>query len=295
MTNMTKIQWTDKTANPVATAQPVNPKTGKPKKIHFCVKCSAGCKFCYAERMNRRLGGKSLYSKAGGYPKMALDIDMIQSWARMKKPKKIFVGSMTDIFGEWVPQWMIFALFDAMLQAPKQIFQLLTKRPESMAETTQSWLNTRPLLHDKMLDNIWLGTSIENQDVAQDRYRWLVHTPAAVRFLSLEPLLGPIDLGHPDGIDWIIVGGESGPNARPLDGDWILDILDQCRAANIPAFVKQLGSHWGKEAQACADSVRGRNLVLTSANKVKIDRKGGDPAEWPEHLRVRMFPGDVWE
>lgn len=268
---MTKIEWTDKTVNPF------KEKAGG----NYCIPISLGCKNCFASLLNSRGtrfggNGRRFGVRPEGHPEMVINIEMLQSWRRMTKPKKIFAGSMTDVFGEWVDDWMIFALFDAMLQAPKQTFQLLTKRPERMAETTQSWLNTRPLLYNKMPDNIWLGTSIENQAVAQERFRWLVHTPAAVRFLSLEPLLGPIDLGQATGIDWVIVGGESGPRARPLELQWIEDVLEQCRAANIPAFVKQVGSHRAK-ADGLAHS------------------KGGDPDELPLSLGFRMFPGETWE
>ncbi len=263
----TKIEWTDKTVNPL-----------KDKKGgNYCEKISPGCAHCFASELNSkgtRFGGngKRFGGRPDDRPEMTLNVDMLQSWARMRKTKKIFIGSMTDIFGEWVPDWMIFALLDAMTRAQGQAFQILTKRPERMSQTVDAWLNGIT----RLAPNIWLGTSIENQSVANDRYRWLVHTPATVRFLSLEPLLGPIDLGHPDGIDWVIVGGESGPIARPMELEWVEDILRQCREADIPAFVKQLGSY------------RARAAGLAHS-------KGGEPDEWPPELRVRMFPGDIWE
>ncbi len=265
---MTTIEWTDLTRNPI------KEKAGG----NHCVPISTGCKFCFASLLNSRGtrfggNGRRFGVRPEGHPEMALNADMIQSWSRMRKPKKIFVGSMTDIFGDWVDDGIIFALFDAMARAPRQIFQILTKRPERMSEIVPEFLEW--FGWPRMPDNIWLGTSIENQSVAQDRYRWLVHTPAVVRFLSLEPLLGPIDLGHPDGIDWVIVGGESGPGARPLELEWIEAILRQCEAANISTFVKQLGSHWAKASGA-------------------KHSKGGNPDEWPPALRVRMFPGEKW-
>lgn len=265
---MTEIQWTDRAANPFKVKGGGN----------FCRLITTGCANCYASLLNSRgtrFGGNG--KRYGGAnapaPEMTLNIAMLQSWSRMRKEHKIFVGSMTDIFGEWVDEWMISALLDAMFQAPLQIFQLLTKRPERMAEVTQAWLNTRPLLYDQMPKNIWLGTSAEDQQRLDERLPWLIKTQA-VRFLSLEPLLGPIDNFY--GVDWAIVGGESGPNARPLELEWIEDIIRQCSVANIPVFIKQLGSHWAKTAGAAHS-------------------KGGEPDEWPEHLRVRMFPGEVWE
>ena len=212
----------------------------------------------------------------------------------MRKSKKIFVGSMTDIFGEWVPDWMLFSLLDAMSQAALQTFQLLTKRPERAYNVVEDWLYNVGL--DQLPPNIWLGISAEDQRCLDERLIWLIRTPARVRFLSLEPLLGPITLFDADGqaaqdlaetppygvhrfpvdyIDWVIVGGESGPNARALELEWIEDILMQCKAASIPAYPKQLGSHWAKATGASHS-------------------KGGDPDEWPAALRVRMFPGEAW-
>lgn len=157
-------------------------------------------------------------------------------------------------------------------------FQLLTKRPERMSEVVSDWLRMNG--KGQLPTNVWVGTSAEDQKYCNERSIWLARTLGQVHFLSLEPLLGPIDLMQSrdfDMVDWIIIGGESGPAARPLELQWIEDILKQCKAANIPAFVKQLGSHWAK---------------CSGAN----DRKGGDPNEWPSSLgRVRMFPEDTWE
>jgi protein gp37 len=199
---------------------------------------------------------------------MTLNTDMLASWARMRKSKKIFVGSMTDLFGEWVPDTYIFDILSAMAKAPNQTFQILTKRP-------MIWCAI--MAREKLPDNIWLGISTEDQKRYDERWTWLIRIPAQIRFLSIEPLLGPIQLENLQlyPINWVIIGGESGPNARALDLAWIEDIIGQCRAANIPAFVKQLGSAWAKAP--------GNHS------------KGGVPDEWPEHLRVRMFPGEVWD
>ncbi len=287
---MTKIQWTDKTANPLKRQDGGN----------YCEKISPGCQNCYASELNSkgtRFGGNGMPFGGANQerPEMSLNVEMLQSWRRMRKPKKIFVGSMTDIFGGWIPDWMLFSLLDAMSQAALQPFQLLTKRPERMVEVVQTWQAQQPFFNVSMHDNIWLGISAEDQRRLDDRLIWLIRPPAQVRFLSLEPLLGPILLPDPDSdtalrmqeddercivfpidtIDWVVIGGESGPNARPMDLDWAEDILAQCRAANIPAFVKQLGSHWAKATGASHS-------------------KGGDPDEWPEYLRVRMFLGEAW-
>lgn len=281
---MTSIQWTDKTDNPLKRADGGN----------YCEKISPGCANCYASGLNSkgtRFGGNGQAyggERPADRPEMTLNCDMLASWARMRKPKRHFVGSMTDIFGEWVSDDMIFDLFDAMEAAPLQTFQVLTKRPErlSVLEKLTTWngLTTLP-------QNIWLGASAEDQKRLDERLIYLIRSLAQIKFLSLEPLLGPIEfpdldsevalmlsgsnprqiLAPMDYIDWVIIGGESGPNARPLELDWVRDILQQCEAADIPAFLKQLGTVWAKEAGA-------------------KDRKGGNPAEWPEWARVRQFP-----
>jgi protein gp37 len=265
---MSKIQWTDKTANPLKAQGGGN----------YCEKISPGCANCYASVLNGkgdRFGGNG--KSFGGVrpevrPEMTLNTEMLAKWARMRKPKRHFVGSMTDVFGEWVPDEMVFDLFDAMADAPMQTFQILTKRPERLALLTK-WLPWNGL--STLPSNIWIGTSAEDQRRLEERLPYLIRSEAQVKFLSLEPLLGSIDLGYID-IDWVIVGGESGPNARPfgprlsrpLDLIWFYRIIDQCDWINIPVFIKQVGASHSK---------------------------GGDPSEWPEILRVRMFPGDNWE
>lgn len=266
-----KIEWTDESPNPLHVA------TGG----HYCEKISLGCKNCYAERMNRNpyfKGNGQPYriQLDGQHPIMDINTDMISSWARRRKPKKHFVCSMTDMFGQWVPGDYIMRLLGAMSLAPKQTFQLLTKRPEIAQGMISQWC--RVMNRDSLPENIWLGTSAENQAYFQSRLPWLLKTQVQVRFLSLEPLLGPIRFTKQDlsnDIRWIIIGGESGPHARPLDTQWVRDILEQCRQASIPAFVKQLGSHWAQQVQA-------------------KDRKGGEPGEWPPDLRIRMFPDHRW-
>jgi protein gp37 len=205
---------------------------------------------------------------------MTLNVDMIEKWARMRKPKRHFICSMTDVFGEWVPDTYIFNILSAMAKAPRQTFQILTKRPGRMCYQVGIWLRQNGL--GQLPSNIWLGVSAEDQTTFCHRLPNLIRAKAGIKFLSFEPLLFPINLGNDlSQINWAIIGGESGSNARPLDLGWIEDIIGQCRAANIPAFVKQLGSAWAKSTGV-------------------THSKGGDPDEWPEHLRVRMFPGEVW-
>jgi protein gp37 len=269
---MSKIQWTDRTQKPIKRADGGN----------YCELISPACANCCASLLNSRgtcFGGNG--QPYGGSnqakPEMALNVDMLRSWARMRKSKKIFVGSMTDIFGEWVPDWMIFGMFDAMVAAPHQTFQLLTKRPGRASGVVRDWLyyNGR----GQLPKNIWLGISAENQATYDERILWLGRCLAQVRFISLEPLLGRIIFNsrYMWAYEWVIIGGESGPNARPLKIEWVESILRQCSAANIPAFVKQLGSHWARRDPFGAGN-----------------SKGGDPVVWPEHLRVRMFPGEAW-
>jgi protein gp37 len=266
---MSKIEWTNLTQNPIKRADGGN----------YCELISPGCANCYASLLNSkgtRFGGNG--QTFGGSnqerPEMTLNVEMLESWARMRKERKIFVGSMTDVFGEWVPDHMVFSLLDAMAVAPRQTFQLLTKRPHRAYLAAAGWMYDVGL--DRFPGNIWLGASVEDQKRLDERLIWLLKTPAMVTFLSLEPLLGPIDLGDLRGIDWVIIGGESDPNARPLDLEWIWDILKQCHIAGVPTFVKQLGSAWAKQAGA-------------------KHSKGGDFLEWPEALRVRMFPGEFAE
>ncbi len=265
---MSKIQWTDLTQNPLRVA------TGG----HYCEKVSPGCQFCYAESMNMnpwfKGNGQPYKPTKAGPPEMVLDAEMLASWARARKPKKRFICSMTDMFGEWVPDGMIFEILDAMGAAPKQTFQILTKRPERMAHLAARWMYENKIT--VFPANIWFGASAENQKTFLNRFPWLFSTAAQTQFLSLEPLLGPINLGiNFHGIDWVIIGGESGPNARPIDLAWVEDILDQCRMANVPVFVKQLGSAWAKEVGA-------------------KHPKGGDWTEWHPDFWAQMWPGESW-
>ena len=214
MSEGSRIEWTDTTWNPV---------TG-------CVKVSPGCKHCYAERMAMRLQKMGQERYADGFG-VTLHSDLLQKPLHWRKPRKIFVCSMSDLFQTGVNANFIVAVFATMVGAPQHTFQVLTKRPR------RAW-ELAPIL--PWSENIWLGTSVENADYLP-RIEHLRRIPAATRFLSLEPLLGPLPNLPLDGIDWVIAGGESGPGARPVEGDWLRDIRDQCIAAGVPFFFKQWG------------------------------------------------------
>lgn len=209
-----KIEWTEMTWNPT---------TG-------CDKISPGCKHCYAEVMSRRL-------KAMGQPKylkgfeLTLHRSELQKPLTWKTPQTIFVNSMSDLFHEEVPLEFIQAVFETMRKASWHQFQVLTKRAERLAALAPQ-LDWSP--------NVWMGVSVERADYT-DRIDYLRQTPAQTKFLSLEPLLGPLPNLNLNGIDWVIVGGESGRGARPLQAEWVLDLRDQCQRAKVAFFFKQWG------------------------------------------------------
>lgn len=344
----TSIEWTDTTWNPV----------------RGCSRVSPGCVNCYAERMAARFSGpgqpfEGLAKRTSSGPRWTGKVEMIGQrlldplgW---RKPRRVFVNSMSDLFHEGLEDRRIDLVFGVMAITPRHTYQILTKRPERMLEYfSQPDIRGRvaragaryldppafPPYADTVwpLPNVWLGVSVEDQERADERIPPLLQTPAAVRFLSCEPLLGPVNLpkglrstrtihvsadvqgmlrnrsfdclqhddgrpmtrreaedelfalhakgvklipagpcegfdpqsgcpGHPNpNLDWVIVGGESGPGARRMEVEWARSLVEQCRIADVPVFVKQMGSHG------------------------KVHPKGGDPSEWPEDLRVREFP-----
>jgi protein gp37 len=208
------IEWTEATWNPV---------TG-------CTKVSPGCTHCYAERMALRLQAMGQRNYRNGF-ELTLQPDMLPLPLGWRKPRTIFVNSMSDLFHEDVPFEFIERVFDVMRRARQHIFQVLTKRSERLAELDPR-LAWPP--------NVWMGVSVES-DAYRARIDDLRRTRAALRFLSLEPLLGPLPELDLRGIDWVIAGGESGPGARPMEAAWALDLRDQCRAAAVPFFFKQWG------------------------------------------------------
>jgi len=352
------IEWTDKVWNPVA----------------GCARVSDGCRNCYAEvmaarhvLMSRAQGRESPYLPVVDAEKRRWNRKFITLPERLadplgwRKPARVFVNSMSDLFGEGVPFEFIAAVFGVMAATPRHTYQVLTKRPARMLEFL-GWLNKIPFdkvaaglvgdhrpwlcvrqagqaagqihvqaesLGDWPLPNVWLGVSVEDQAAANERIPLLLRATAAIRFLSCEPLLGPVDLSpdtcdlcggndvapaddgapwcvecdhemgapgwlDPEGIDWVIVGGESGPGARTCKVSWVRDIVRQCSEAGVPVFVKQLGARpdFVEPLAGGGQSIESmlRHGEYEEEPVVLRDRKGGDPAEWPEDLRVRQWP-----
>jgi protein gp37 len=253
----TKIEWTDETWNPV---------TG-------CVKVSPGCKHCYAETFAERFRGTVMPSGRphpffAGFDPVLRPERLLQpfSWT---SPRRVFVNSMSDLFGDFVPDEFLGDVFEVMRKTTQHTYQILTKRSERLKE----WTSKHRWLGDAR--NIWLGVSVENAKHGLPRISDLRQANAAVRFLSVEPLLerlATIDLRR---IDWVIVGGESGHHARPIDADWVRDIRDQCQASGVAFFFKQ----WG-----------GRRKHLTGR---LLDGRTWDefPADNPEVSLVRLRTG----
>jgi protein gp37 len=208
------IEWTDSTWNPL---------TG-------CSKVSPGCKNCYAERMARRLRAMGQPRYANGF-RLTLHEDLLAQPLAWKKPRVVFVNSMSDLFHEDVPVKFIQEVFRVMEKANWHVFQITTKRAQRLQEVA-------PQL--PWPENVWMGVSVENQDYT-DRIDLLRSVDASIRFLSLEPLLGPLPSLNLDAISWVIVGGESGPGARSMKKEWVLQIKERCIEENVPFFFKQWG------------------------------------------------------
>jgi protein gp37 len=220
------IEWTESTWNPV---------TG-------CTKVSPGCKHCYAERMAKRLQAMGQPNYRDGF-RLTLQPQMLELPLTWRKPQAIFVNSMSDLFHADVPLDYIQRVFDVMRRAHWHRFQILTKRSARLAELAQ---------HLDWAPNVWMGVSVETATYFS-RIDDLRTAPAAVRFLSLEPLLGPLPRMDLSRIGWVIAGGESGPRARPMDPSWVADIRDQCRRARVPFFFKQWGGANKKKAGRLLD------------------------------------------
>lgn len=215
------IEWTEATWNPV---------TG-------CTKISPGCDHCYAERLALRLQAMGQFNYVNGF-KLTVQGHMAELPLRWKTPQVIFVNSMSDLFHRDVPIDYIHKVFDVMGRADWHRFQVLTKRSLRLMKLSPA-LAWQP--------HIWMGVSVENKDYTF-RIDHLRETEAHIKFLSLEPLLGPLPNLNLQGINWVIVGGESGPRARPMRREWVLDIRDQCQAAGVPFFFKQWGGTNKKKA-----------------------------------------------
>jgi protein gp37 len=279
----TNIQWSDETWNPTL----------------GCRKISPGCDNCYAIPNSHRLAGNDNAKIQAAYAGLTQRANVGIDWTGTVKPmadrlslplkwirpRRIFVNSMSDLFHEDVPDGFIFDVLFTIQRANWHVFQVLTKRPDKMKRVMQRFYELSPM---PALPNLWLGVSVESQDYVW-RIEKLLKVPAAVRFVSAEPLLGPLDLGrlmqcgyycdgavghvddHIPGLHWIIVGGESGRGARPCNIQWIREIQQQCQSVGIPVFVKQLGAVWAKNHSSASPKADFMN-------------------EWPEYLRVRQYP-----
>jgi protein gp37 len=297
MADRSAIEWTDATWNPIRAR---NLKTGKVG--WHCEHATTGCEFCYAEGFNKRLG-TGLPFKPGHRNDIELFLDegMLTQPLRWKKPRTIFVCSMTDLFADFVPDAWIERMLAVMDVTPQHTYQVLTKRAARMRQVIgDPELPARLLIEQGRwpLPNVWLGVSAERQQEADERIPLLLQTPAAIRFISAEPLLGSINLdrihehgefpegaawaswesclngkrfdmwagddedpmqpGHPK-LDWVIAGGESGPNARPMHPDWPRVLRDQCAAAGVAFFFKQWGAWREPVGEEHYDTSQGRN------------------------------------
>ncbi len=320
MGDKTSIEWTA-TVHPDGSVTPGatwNPTRG-------CDPVSPGCAHCYAERVAARFSGPGKpyegvvdeHGKWNGVLKLVEE--HLEDPLRWKKPRRIFVDSMSDLFHENVPDAYLDKVFAVMAIARQHTFQVLTKRADRMlaymvsrSKSAQFWKDAARTVGYALefdgislvsfpLPNVWLGVSVENQAMYDKRIGPLLRTPAAVRFLSVEPMLGPVDLrmggmSLPDyaphnplpDVDWIIVGGESGQGARPFNLAWARSIIAQCAAAKVPVFMKQLGK---MPYEGTDPYVGGPDAANCKLYELDIDKgHGGDPVEWPWELRVREFP-----
>lgn len=338
----TNIEWASHVWNPI---------------VSGCSHASPGCMNCYAQRMAARLEGMGQEKYVGttvkspsgktvwnGRVKLTEDDPVLMAPLRWKKPRTVFVNSMTDVFHKDVPDRVLDMIFAVMCLCPQHTFQVLTKRAErlprymndpgrlSSVNQQAYFIDSGRVIPNFPPQNVWLGVSCEDQQRADERIPHLLNTNAAVRFVSAEPLLGPINLnsvlggtqwiggqrgcrgahkgygslGCPrhehhhhdercrDGLSWVIVGGESGHNARPCDVSWIRSIVGDCTTAGVPVFVKQLGScvfDSARREYTRASTAWPFGTTIDAANRVCLfHTKGGDPNEWPKSLCIRQMP-----
>ena len=258
-----KIEWTDATWNPV---------TG-------CTKVSPGCAHCYAEDVAKR------FWNGRPFEDVRFHEDRLSQPLHWRKPRRVFVNSMSDLFHEALNDDELGSIFGVMQETPQHTYQVLTKRPERMRQFMLKYYAPASVR------NVWLGVSVENKRMVYERIPILQDTPAAVRFLSVEPLLEEVELmpWQLDGIDWVIVGGESGRKARPCNVAWVRKVVEDCAAADVQCFVKQLGSN-PVEAGDRHDPWLAIESDDDTRQIVLRDSKGGNWSEWPDYLRVREFP-----
>jgi len=288
MSAKSKIQWTQR---PGTVGRTWNPCRG-------CSLVSEGCTNCYAmyaaHRMENNQTLKGAYSGltrmtehgpvwTGGIRLVHEALEQPYHW---KEPSTVFVNSMSDLFHEGVPFHFISRVLEVITKTPQHTYLVLTKRAQRMREAlgprgTGFYAAEGPVPCPQ--PNLWLGVSVENAQAAEMRVGWLQRSPAAVRFLSVEPLLEAVDLDAHllEDINWVIVGGESGPRSRPCNVEWIRSVVAQAQAASIPIFVKQLGAKVEVVYRSPEDNAWDHPVFPPK------DRKGGDPDEWPEDLRIR--------
>lgn len=229
------IEWTDATWNPT---------TG-------CDRVSPGCEHCYALVLAKRLQamGNPRYQRDGddktSGPGFGITVhsDKLRDPYLWKRPRRVFVNSMSDLFHSDIPTDFVHAVFDVMADLPQHHFQILTKRPRRMGTVVNDWYQRT---RNEILENVWLGASVEDQKWADQRIPLVCEVPAGIRFLSCEPLLGPIQLSRIDDFDWVIAGGESGWHARVMEPAWVRSLRDQCNAAGVAFFFKQWGGRTPK-------------------------------------------------
>ena len=234
MATMSKIEWTEQTWNPV---------TG-------CTKVSPGCKYCYAESMAARLHAMGVSGYECGFRQVSLMHERLAQPLRRKKPTMYFVNSMSDLFQDKVPFSFIDEVISVIARTPQHIYQILTKRAPLM----EKYFKSR-----KVPENVWLGVSVEDRKYGVPRIAYLQRIQVATRFLSVEPLLEDIGQLDLDGIRWLIVGGESGAKARPMEESWVLNLRDQCVSSGVDFFFKQWGT-WGKDGVRRSKRANGRSL-----------------------------------
>ena len=250
MSDTSAIEWTDATWNPV---------TG-------CTKVSQGCKHCYAERLSARLQAMGSFNYRNGF-KLTLQPHMIDLPRRWRGPRRIFVNSMSDLFHKEVPDDYIDRVFAVMEEVDWHVYQVLTKRPERMAQyTRRRYAKRRPPTQ------IWLGTSVEDERVIE-RVSHLRNARAATRFLSCEPLIGPLPRLALTGIDWVIVGGESGRDHRAVDIEWVRQIRDRCRGRGVAFFFKQWGGPTPKSGGRVLDGRTWDQMPLAPRRSPELARK----------------------
>jgi len=304
-----KIEWTESVWNP----------------IRGCSLESEGCRNCYAMRQAWRFSGpgqpyEGLVKKINGRPVWTGEVRLVEKDLevplRWRKPRRVFVNSMSDLFHPSVPDAWIDRIFAVMALTPHHTYQVLTKRAGRMRKYLTTSMQGAAIdaadpngiggIYYNPLPNVWLGVSVEDQATADERIPALLDTPAAIRWVSYEPALGPVDftrlVAHakggldalrpgPQRLDWIVMGGESGPDARPFNLHWARNTIADCKAAGVACFVKQLGANpidpWADTGALVNDREPAQPKFRHS--------KGGDMAEWPADLRVREMPRHLTE